>query len=269
MESASISVFLMNCAAACSELRSKQAKHRWEDGQLEAYLDGLRAEYDKDDENLIAIAYLTPFNRERAGDDADCLPTVKIFDKFSGKFGNARHISWLDIADIAWDSNELWNQHRAYVHQKIANHEKLKSFVSRDRSFDTFFSERAVEDFWGALPIEGGKRPNNGVIIKLDNFRHDPASLSQALESLIMDEESVDEGAKKNDEFSEELQQRFLDSKHCNIHRAIFGLCTKHQHVWLSGKKDYGLRVAHRRHGGGVSLLRSKGEQCLLLGQPR
>ena len=247
----------------------KTTKASAEDGQLEAYLEGLRTEYDKNDEDRLAIAYLTPFNRERAGHNADLLPTVKIFDEFSRKFRNVRHISWLDIADIAWDSNELWNQHRAYVHQEIANHEKLQSFVSRDRSFDKFFSERAVEGFWDALPIEGDKMPNIGVIIELDNFHHDSASLSRALEFLVMDEENVAEEAIKFDEFPEELQQRFLGSKYGDIHRAIFDLRTKHKHVWLSGKRDYGLRVAHLRHGGGVSLLRSRGEQCLLLGQPR
>lgn len=244
----------------------KTTKASAEDGQLEAYLENLRKEYEED---LVAIAYLTPFNRERAGKNADLLPTVKIFDEFSRAFSNARHVSWLDIADIAWDSNDLWNQHRAYVHQEIANQARLQSFASRDRSFDAFFSETAVEEFWDALPVEGDKMPNAGVIMDLDNFQNDPESLSRAFEFLVMDEENVAQETERNDDFSEESRQRFLDSPYGDIHRAIFDLCANNKHVWLSGIKDYGLRVAHRRHSSGVSLLRSKGERCLLLGQPR
>ncbi len=244
----------------------KTTKASAEDGQLEAYLEHLRKEYDED---RVAIAYLTPFNRERAGKNACLLPTVRIFDKFSGEFSNARHVSWLDIADIAWDSNELWNQHRAYVQQKIANHASLVSYVSRNRSFYDFFSETAVEEFMYALPVEGDQIPSTGVTIDLDNFHNDPESLSRAFEFLIMDEDKVNQGAEKNDEFPEEARQRFLDSPYGDIHRAIFDLSTNNKHVWLSGIKDYGLRVAHRGHSSGVSLLRSKGEHCLVLGQPR
>ena len=186
----------------------KTTKASAEDGQLEAYLEHLRKEYDED---RVAIAYLTPFNRERAGKNACLLPTVKIFDEFSSEFNNARHVSWLDIADIAWDSNELWNQHRAYVQQKIANHASLESYASRNRSFYDFFSETAVEEFMDALPIEGDQISRTGVIIDLDNFHNDPETLSRAFEFLIMDEERVDQGAEKNDEFPEEARQRFLD----------------------------------------------------------
>lgn len=249
----------------------KTTKASAETGQLEAYLDGLCAKYgyDKNDEDRVAIAYITPFNRKRAGENADFFPAVKIFDEFARDFGNAVHISWLDIADIAWDGNELWKQHQAFVHQRIANYRTLRSFVSRDRSFDRFFSEGAVEDFWTALPIEGEGATDAGITINLKTVEPDPASLVRALEFLVVDEENVSAGSVKHDEFREESRQRFLDSKFRNIHRAIFDLPARHGHVWLAGKRDYGLRVAHCRHSGGVSLLRSKGEQRLLIGQPR
>lgn len=243
----------------------KTTKASAEVGQLEAYLQGLLANYDKD---CIAIAYLTPFNRERAGENVD-LPTITIFEQFEENFYNAKHISWLDIADIAWDGNDLWRQHQAYVHQEIANQGKLQSFVSRDRSLDRFFSGPAVENFWAALPVEGNKTPDAGVQIDLENIELDVARFVRAFEFLIMDEEKVSPGAVKHDKFSVQLQQRFLDSKHRDLHRTIFDLSTRHKHVWLAGKRDYGLRVAHRSHGSGVSLLRSDGEQCLLIGQPR
>lgn len=249
----------------------KTTKASAETGQLEAYLEGLCTKYGygKNDEDCVAIAYLTPFNRKRAGDNADSLPTVRIFDEFAKDFRNAVHISWLDIADIAWDGNELWKQHQAYVHQRIANYGNLRSFVSRDRSFDKFFSNEAVEGFWAALPSEGERTPGAGVMINLASAELDPARLVRALEILVMDEENVSAGSVRHDEFPEDLRQRFLDSEFGNVHRAIFDLPARHGHVWLAGRGDYGLRVAHRRHGSGVSLLRSKGEQCLLIGQPR
>lgn len=249
----------------------KTTKASAETGQLEAYLHRLCAKYgyDKNAGNRVAIAYLTPFNRQRAGDNADSLRTVKIFEDFAKGFRNAVHISWLDIADIAWDGNELWKQHRAYVHQRIADYGNLRSFVSRDRSFDRFFSEGAVEDFWAALPFQVEGTPNAGVMIDLETVDLDPARLVRALEFLVMDEENVSARSVRQDEFREELRQPFLDSKFGNIHRAIFDLPVRHGHVWLAGKGDYGLRVAHRGHGSGVSLLRSKSEQRLLIGEPR
>lgn len=248
----------------------KTTKSSAEAGQLEAYLQGLCCKHkcDKNDKDRIAIAYLTPFNRERAGNNAD-LPTITIFKKFKENFCNAKHISWLDIADIDWDGNELWRQHQAYVHQEIANHGKLRSFVSRDRSFDKFFSETAVEVFWAVLPVETNRTPEAGVMIDLENSELDLARFVEAFEFLVMDEDNVSAAAVKHDEVPDELRQRFLDSEHGDIHWAIFDLSMRHSHVWLAGKRDYGLRVAHRRHASGVSLLRSNGEHCLLMGQPR
>ena len=112
----------------------KTTKASAKKGQLEGYLDGLSDKYgyDKKDEDRIAITYLTPFNRKRAGDAANSLPTV---EKFQQVHGNARHISWLDIAEIPWDGNELWRQHQAYIQQEIASYNKLRS-VSRNRALD-------------------------------------------------------------------------------------------------------------------------------------
>ena len=137
----------------------KTTKASAKKGQLEDYLQGLckKYGYDKNDEDRVAIAYLTPFNRKRAGNVADSLATVGIFDEFTKIFVNACHISWLDIADIAWDGNELWRQHQAYVHQEIANYGRLQSFVLRNRSFDNFFSEGAIADFWATLAVEDDK----------------------------------------------------------------------------------------------------------------
>ena len=102
-------------------------------GQLERYRNGLisgNAGY------AVAIAYLTPFNRKQAPDKANGLPTVKEFDDFQRKYPGARHISWLDIAAIPWNGNELWRQHQLYVYQRISSYEKLRRSTARDKSPD-------------------------------------------------------------------------------------------------------------------------------------
>lgn len=249
----------------------KTTKTSAQGGQLESYLEGLCKKYhcDRNDRDRIAIAYLTPFNSRRAGDAVDSLPTVKLFREFSSNFANARHISWLDIAEIPWDGNALWGQHQAYVRQVISNYEKLGKFKSRDRSFDSFFSPEAVERFWDALPFEGDKASNAGVIIDLAMLENDPTPLVKAFEILIEDEENVSSRANKRDDFPDELRQPFKTSPFSDIHEALFALSNR-QHVWLAGKEDYGLRVAHKRHrSSGVSLVRSKGKRHLLIGQSR
>ncbi len=62
----------------------KTTKASAKERQLEDYLEGLckKYGYDSNDQDGIAIGYLTPFNRDRAGDAADFLPTVGIFEKF-------------------------------------------------------------------------------------------------------------------------------------------------------------------------------------------
>lgn len=250
----------------------KTTKASAQGGQLESYLEGLCKKYDCDrnDRDRIAIAYLTPFNSRRAGDNADSLPTVKLFHEFSRNFANARHISWLDIAEIPWDGNALWRQHQAFVYQEISNYGSLNSFVSRNRGFDDFFSEAAVEAFWSILPVEGDRTSTAGVTIDVESiYRNDPRLLVEAFKVLIRDEENVSESVSKSDDFSDEAKQRFLESKYGEIHSALFSL-SSHSHVWLAGKQDYGLRVAHKRHrSSGVSLVRSKGTRHLLIGQSR
>lgn len=94
-------------------------------GQLQRYLEGLE---EGNTGHAVAIAYLTPFNRERAGDFADQLPTVKEHKEFSGESPDSRHVSWLDVAEIAWDySNELWQQHRIFVLSEISSYDKLRT----------------------------------------------------------------------------------------------------------------------------------------------
>lgn len=100
------------------------------------------------------MAYLTPFNQQRAGDKAQALPTVKEFDEFEKAWpAVARHVSWLDVAAIPWNGNELWRQHQLYVYQHICAQDKLHRAANRDRSLDEFFGGECVEAFWAPRPI--------------------------------------------------------------------------------------------------------------------
>ena len=80
------------------EVKTREASTT--DGQLQRYRDGLMAKYPGLD---LAIAYLTPFDRIRAGDAATTLRSVIEFDKFAASFPQSRHLSWLDLVDIEWD----------------------------------------------------------------------------------------------------------------------------------------------------------------------
>ena len=114
-------------------------------GQLERYRDGLAGKFPG---YAVAIAYLTPFNRKWATDKADDLTTVREFDGFRANYPDARHISWLDIAAIPWDGNELWRQHRLYVYLHLSPFTKLRP------------SAETVAALWGDLselgiPVSG------------------------------------------------------------------------------------------------------------------
>lgn len=226
-------------------------------GQLKNYHEGLTDEHG----GQVAIAYLTPFNRQRAADKADALPTVREFDEFRKICTDARHVSWLDIADIPWDGNELWQQHQAYVRSTIACDKKLRRSATRDRSLDEFFGGDCVDAFWQELS-ELGIEPASGgdTVIDLAERAQDADRLARAFEILVVEGDGVARGAVRKDNFGEDLRGRYLESP---VHRALFGLSDRHSHVWLAGQQDYGLRVAHARHTSGVSLVRSDGAKRL------
>ena len=249
----------------------KTTKASAKKGQLEDYLGGLAKRYKLciDDENRLAISYLTPFNRERAREVADHLATVTIFEEFRKRHKNARHISWLDIADIPWDGNVLWQQHQTYVRQKISNNEQLENIMPRDRALDRFFAADAIKNFWIELPFIGNFDGKTGLVVDLGDHKDDYSRLVSAFELLIEDTEAVVREAKRQDRVSEGLTERFLGSEYGPSHRALFDLARRYDHVWLAGERDYGLRVAHKAHSGGVSLVRSKGERYLQIGQSR
>ena len=235
------------------------------DGQLERYRDGLKRKFPKFD---IQIAYLTPFNREKAGEKADSLETVWVFDKFAKEFPNARHVSWLDVADIPWDGNVLWKHHQAYIRRDISSPKKLKGNTVRNRELADFFGNEATDHFWEELSVLEIYPDVNGATIDLAKFKDDLPSFARSLVNaiqILLDSDKVSDNAQRSDKFKEELRQRFLQSPYRDVHEALFDLSGRLAHVWLAGKGDYGVRTAHKDHPGGVSLLTSHSPCNLLI----
>ena len=243
-----------------------------ESGQLEKYSDGLHKAFP---EHCVQVSYLTPFNSCRAGDLADKLPTVEAFRGFrKGKSANARHLSWLDVADIGWDGNDLWKQHQAYVRNRISSCSLLKeSSVDRDRELDVFFGGEAVRGFFDELAKLGIQPQASGTEIELQDFCETlplfTVKLVDALKVLLK-ADSVLHDSKKKDKFTEEQREPFLDSSCHNVHRALFNLSREFCHVWVQGEGNYGVRTTHKCHrSSGVSIVTSRGPDRLLVGRRR
>ena len=245
------------------EVKTSDASPRT--GQLMQYLKGLtgRKVYPG---YQVGIAYLTPFNRKWAieaitAQEVDSLPSVKAFGEFVGEIGqehaHAKHVSWLDVAAIPWNGNELWRQHQLYVYQEISSLRNLRVTTQRDRSLDQFFGEEATLAFWKALAALEIERRDDGTI-ELDNLR-DRSSFAQSLAgafAILIGGDGVSHDANRSDRF--EHFDEFRNSEHGEVHQALFDLSTVHRNVWIAGEGDYGVRVAHKKHPGGVSLVRSK-----------
>ena len=230
-----------------------------EDGQLEKYQHGLEKRYC---DWSVVIAYITPFNRERSKDKADLLRAVRVFDRFSRESPGARHVSWLDLADIPWDGRELWEQHRSYIRARISSPAMLQ-IAQGTRSFHDFFGEVA-DDFWINLKDLGVEPADAGATVELSECEC-PSPITEklvcAFEILISHGDKVARHAHKQDKFPEHKRTRFLESPYSEIHAALFDLSRRFPYVWVEGTRDYGIRVAHKDHvSSGVSLVRSYGE---------
>ena len=217
----------------------------------------------------IQIAYLTPFNREKAGEKADSLETVWVFDKFAKEFPNARHVSWLDVADIPWDGNVLWKQHQAYIRQNISSPNKLNVNTERNRVLADFFGKEATARFWEELSVLEICAGEDDTTIDLAKFKDDLPSFARSLVNaiqILLDSDKVSVNAQRPDKFKEELRQQFLQSPYRDVHKALFDLSDRLPYVWLDGTGDYGVRTAHKGHrSNGVSLLTSHSPCNLLI----
>ena len=245
------------------EIKTSSASART--GQLETYHEGLAKKYGPTN---VAIAYLTPFNCQRAGETANALPTVRAFEEFSSTVDHARHLSWLDVADIPWDGGPVWRLFRKHIRDDIASDKKLSLAKLRNRSFDDFFGEEAAMRYWDELALIGVRPSETGAQLDLDRLKDDPAVLVRALEILV--HASRNTRSTRQDDFRTELHEPFLNSDWRTIHEAVFDMSQRFANVWLKGEKNYALRVPHpSRSGSSVSLLRSKGHAVLETGRPR
>lgn len=239
-----------------------------ESGQLDKYFDGLRGEFR---EYCVQVSYLTPFNRGRAGDVADKLPAVEVYERFREEASaHSRHLSWLDVADICWDGNDLWKQHQAYVHKHISSCSNLKeSSVDRDRGLDAIFGKepaRGLLDKLAALKFQPeGDRMGIDLSTHCGNLSSFAENLVDALQ-ILLKADRVSRDAKRTDKFTDGQREPFFDSPYRDVHEALFGLSKQFCHVWLQGDGNYGVRTAHKDHpSSGVSLVTSQSHDRLVV----
>ena len=237
-------------------------------GQLDNYHDVLRQKFPK---HTLQISYLTPFNKERVGETADRLLSVQEFKGFVSAHPDARHVSWLDVAEIPWDSNELWKQHQAYVRKRISSPEKLESRMNRE--FAHFFGENRNELFRDELSGLGIRLTEDGAEINLSVVNNNLPSFAERLVKafeVLLDSDKVNRNVNRTDKFSTEHRRRYLDSPYHEVHRALFGLSERLPHVWVEGECGYGVRTAHQiPKSGELSLVTSRSPDRLETGKPR
>lgn len=239
------------------------------EGQLKRYQEALDAKFPKAE---IGMTYLTPFNGARAeqvggNGAAESLPTVREFREFSQEFHRARHVSWLDVANIRWGNNPLWEQHREYVRERISIQSSLNA--KRNRTLEDFFGQASTKRLRQGLADLGieGCRADEDINIHLKDFNDGPQSLSEALTKVLETLINVGEGISHNPRTPREdafkNRHEYLQSSFRDVHGALFRLADRYGYVWLDGKIDYAVRVAHDDYPSGISLIRSVGVNAL------
>ena len=237
-------------------------------GQLQRYKAELQRRYDG---YGVQVSYLTPFSEREAGDSADRLPTVRVFREFKKDSPGARHLSWRDIAAIDWDGNALWKQHQEYVASHIAPNFPTTD-LPRNRELIDFFGEVQTEGFREALSNSDIHLNAGTTYINLADFENDLSSftsnLVRALRALLTGRD-VMSAVEKDDAFPDELRPEYLNSRYGEVHATLFGLAKRFGHVWIEGKGNYGVRTAYRGQSNGLSLITSRGIDCLVVGRRR
>ncbi len=234
------------------------------EGQLESYRAGLSEKYPDDD---IRLAYLTPFNATRARGTKRKLRTIEVFANYAKHDRTAVHLSWLDIAEIPWDGGALWEQQRAYVHDQISDLGKLSPPpIGGGKELREYLDAAVVDEFWESLAGAHIHASDDGEIQLGDDV--DGRAIVRALRILI-ESPRLDQSRKHTDAYPASERRRFLDSPRGRLFSDIFDLAREYSHVWLQGKRDFGLRVAHPEHSAGVSILRSNGESRIVIGHSR
>ena len=241
----------------------KTVEDSTEQGQLTRYLSGLESKFPG---SQIQVAYLTPFNAREGGGDASSLPSVKEFKRLQKDCPGACHVSWLEIAAIPWDGNELWKQHGAYVREHISSDELRKRGVAQDRDLALFFGQEEARRFWERVCTLEIRHEGNRAFINLkeqSNLNDTSRTLVEALEILIDSGRVV--RRERSDSFRYQLRKEFLTSPYRVVHEALFGLAERYDWVWIQGTNDYGLRTRHGDHSSGVSLVTSNGPDSLFV----
>ncbi len=258
------------------ELKTVDASART--GQLEQYWQDLCCCYGGP--ASVGLAFLTPFNEVMLASEPHMPKTVEVFREFQGwvraEHGpelactHVRHVSWLDLASIPWAGNAVWEQHREYVYQHMCGPgARAVSTLVGGRTFEHFFGKRAADAFWHALEGVGVEGNRNGVALQVSRFngRNLADAITEAVGALTEMSEAVSRDADNDDRFAG--KDMFLNSQNAHLHAAIFKLASRSGCLWLQGKKNYGLRVAHENHPKGVSLVTSRGFDHLDIGRPR
>ena len=254
-----VDLTIVDCEAKrCLGIEVKTHDASARKGQLSDYQRGLKKKYTGYE---VRMVYLTPLNRARSEEQAGSLRTVAEFDAFTPDHPEAKHLSWLDVAEIQWPGGgENWRQHQEYVKEVIC-----KPRFQNLRGLDEFFGSERVEDFLAALPIPADSQGE--FIIDLGQVAN-PEALADAFRVLILSPAARTDRERPN-RFDPRLRDAFLDSDEGHVHAAIFALAEKYPWTWLRGRKNYGLRVDHPGHGGGVSICTSDGPSRLRIGRAR
>ena len=141
----------------------------------------------------------------------------------------------------------------------------------RSRGLDQFFGERAAVDFWVALEdlgIEIEVEIYADIYLELDRFKDNLPSFTKSLTAafeILIRAPGVARGGDRRDEFGEELRRPFLESPYREVHEGLFRLAEQFRYVCVQGQRDYGVRVAHSKHQSGVSLVRSRESDLLVI----
>jgi len=210
-------------------------------GQLLRYQRDLEAKYP---ETEVRMAYLTPFNESFSPDRAT--RSIREFQSLLCERRNTRHLSWLQIADIAWKGGgDLWKQHQSYIRDVICIERP-----SNKRQLDKLFDAQSVTDFWKELEIAAPAQ--DGGIIDFSEVV-DQERLVHAF-GILVEASEPDNSRSYGNKITDQLRTKYLSSEYGQIHAGLFDL-TQTRWAWVAGTQRYGLRVPHDDHkSSGVSL---------------
>jgi hypothetical protein len=219
------------------------------EGQLRGYHERLCAKYPTAE---VRLAYLTPFTRRTHPEHADRLRAVQEAETLGGTLV---HLSWGEVSALPHRGGEVWEHHREFVRTRIADPAQLHR-AALDRGLGLFFGDECATRFWDALQRVGvdltpDPHAPDTVTVRLSVVR-EPDALVEAFRILV--DSSMCASTRQKDDLPETQRRYFLDSAYGDVHARLFALAREYDHVWVGGRRRYGLRVSHQHHRSGVSL---------------